>query len=349
MHTFYYQGHQQHDPARLHDSGRPEDHVYYSEVAQRGEIIHEALKTAALGPITEPGDFGMVPIGEVHEYGMINLLQNAFNRLSQRSKKSWLLPNTFRLSYGSKHKPLSLWGLLGYYCFDTSSPIFEHTWDAAYWSAQTALSAAALVAAGGEPMAYALCRPPGHHAATDMFGGFCYLNNAAIAANWLVQQGHRVAILDLDYHHGNGTQSIFYGRSDVLFCSVHADPLREYPYYWGYADEFGAGVGKGFNFNFPLPLGVGEAEYFEAVRSALDTIRLYVPDTLVLSLGVDTRDGDPLGRFSLTTDSFARLGRQIGENGWPIVVIQEGGYQLDTLGKDIVAFLSALAESHPRA
>lgn len=342
MHTFYYRHHEKHDPAWLHHADTPDKNRYYSEVAQRGHVIHDALKKAALGPISQPGDFGLDPIAEIHEYEMITLLQTAYERMLQEEKQGVALPETFSVGHRPHRRSLSIWGQLGSACFDTSSPIFEHTWEAAYWSAQTAVSAAALLLAGGERVTYALCRPPGHHAMRSMFGGFCYLNNAAVAANWLAQQGKRVAILDIDYHHGNGTQDIFYGRSDVLFCSIHADPLYEYPYYWGYADEFGSGHGENYTFNFPLPLKTGERRYMEAFDAALHKIRLFVPDTLIVSLGVDTFIGDPVGGFQLTTDTFTRLGAKIAAFDLPTAVIQEGGYLLNHLGSNVVAFLGAM-------
>lgn len=339
MHTFYYPDHILHDPGQLHRLDTPYSIRYYSEVAQRGLILHDAIKTAELSSITTPADFGIEPISDVHDYGMLTVLQTAYHRTQREEAAPTAIPETFSVRMGQPRKPRSIWGLLGYYCFDTSSPIFEHTWNAAYWSAQTALSTAALVSAGGEQVAYALCRPPGHHVATDLFGGFCYLNNAAIAANWLVNQGQRVAILDIDYHHGNGTQTIFYGRSDVLFCSIHADPLYEYPYYWGFADEFGVGPGVNYNFNFPLPRGTGDDLYLQTLAEALAKIRLYVPDILLVSLGLDTAENDPAGGFKLQTPTFYTIGSKLGELNLPLVIIQEGGYLLPKLGENIVSFL----------
>ncbi|RMG89517.1 MAG: histone deacetylase family protein [Chloroflexi bacterium] len=346
MHTFYYPDHIKHDPHQLHKEDTPRQNEYYCEVAERGIIIHDAIQQANLGPITPPGDFGIEPINEVHEYGLINLLQSAYQRMKTESDGTLAVPDTFSVGRLPHRKPRSIWGQLGYYCFDTSSPILEHTWDVAYWGAQTALSAAALVLAGleteGMPISYALCRPPGHHAAQNLFGGFCYLNNAAIAAHWLVQQGKRVAILDIDYHHGNGTQAIFYGRSDVLVCSIHADPLNEYPYFWGYGDEYGSGGGQGFNWNYPLPRGTREPEYLQALADALVRVRLYVPDVLIVCLGVDTYEKDPAGGFRLQTESFARIGERIADTRLPVVVIQEGGYHLPTLGENVLYFFKGL-------
>ena len=206
MDTFYYSEHSHHDPAKLHRSEDPEKNLYYSEIAQRGDVIYQAVEAAEFGPIRPPSDFGVEPIGAVHDHGMISLLQTAYHDLHQDDPDKVILPTTFRIGRRSGgHKPNAVEGLLGYYSFDIGCPIFKGSWDAAYWSAQTALSAAEHLVSSGGQVSYALCRPPGHHAAADMMGGFCYLNNAAIAANWLVEQGHRVAILDVDFHHGNGT------------------------------------------------------------------------------------------------------------------------------------------------
>jgi acetoin utilization deacetylase AcuC-like enzyme len=197
----------------------------------------------------------------------------------------------------------------------------------------------------GERSAYALCRPPGHHAAAAMYGGFCYLNNAAIAAQWLRQQcGERVAVLDIDYHHGNGTQMIFYADPSVLFCSLHADPNEDYPFYWGGPDERGAGAGLGYNRNWPLPLGTDDAGYLAAVDDALAVIADYAPEYLVVSVGFDTAVGDPVGGFTLTPGGLAAVGEAIAALGLPAVLVQEGGYRLDMLAANSLAFLHPFAD-----
>lgn len=341
MHTFYHPDHLSHDPARLHIPDAPHSVIYYSEVAQRGQIIRDAVAAAHLGDILPPEDFGLAPIVEVHRHDFVDFLQTAHTRFVAETGRNVAQPDAFSIGRRPRHKPVSIWGLLGYYCFDVGSPIFAGTWDAAYWSAQTAVTTAAAVY-NGEKVAYALCRPPGHHAAADMYGGFCYLNNAAIATQWLVEEGQRVAILDLDYHHGNGTQEIFYGRADVLTCSIHADPLHEYPFYWGFADEYGVGAGENHNFNFPLPVGTREPAYLVALDIALRRIRAFVPDCLVISFGADTLDGDPVGGFKLTVESYGRIAARVAALDLPLVVIQEGGYLLSQLGDAVVSFLRGL-------
>ncbi|MBK8988890.1 MAG: histone deacetylase family protein [Chloroflexi bacterium] len=344
MHTFYFPGHAQHDPTQIGSADGPEATLLIDH-PQRGDAICQAIQEAGLGDITAPGDFGGEPIEVIHEYGMLNLLQDGYERLATQNNQTAALPDTFITSVRPLHKTRSIQGQLGYYCFDRASPLLAHTWQAAYWSVQTAVSAAALVAAGGETVAYALCRPPGHHAGPNSYGGRSYLNNAAIAANWLVQQGRRVAVLDIDYHHGNGTQAVFYGRSDVLVCSIHADPFYEYPYFWGFADEFGVGSGLNYNYNFPLSRGAQEATYLETLTAALIKIRLYVPDVLVLSLGTNIIEGDPGGSFRLHSDSLGRIGRQLAQLNIPLVVVQEGGYALTAVGQQIVSFFSGLLDS----
>jgi acetoin utilization deacetylase AcuC-like enzyme len=345
MHTFYYASHHRHAPLAPPEVNAPATSPRLYDAAERGEIIRSAIEGAGMGKITAPGDFGSEPIEVVHDYGMVNLLQDGYDRIRTETAQTTALPDTFCNGFRPNHKSRSVMGLLGYYCYDRASPIMEHTWDAVYWGVQTAVSAAALVAAGGDRLAYALCRPPGHHAGPNSYGGCCYLNNAAIAANWLVQQGHRVAILDIDYHHGNGTQAVFYGRSDVLVCSIHADPFYEYPYYWGFADEFGVGSGLHYNFNFPLPRNTQEDAYLNTLDAALIKIRLYVPDVLVVSFGSNIVEGDPAGSFHLTTDSLRRIGGRLGKVGLPLVVAQEGGYQLETLGQQVVAFFTGLLDA----
>jgi acetoin utilization deacetylase AcuC-like enzyme len=223
---------------------------------------------------------------------------------------------------------------------DTSCPIGPATWAAAYLSAQTVTEAAERLIAGDRAV-YALCRPPGHHCFTELAGGFCYLNNAAIAAQLLTMQGRKVAVLDVDLHHGNGTQGIFYDRPDVLTVSVHVHPERFYPFFWGYPHEYGKGAGEGANLNLPLERGTGDAGFQQAMGQALERIALWGADTLVLALGLDAFVGDPFAGLAVTTPGFAQIGRQIAALRLPTLIVQEGGYLCPELGDNLAAVLQA--------
>ena len=232
----------------------------------------------------------------------------------------------------SDREPANFIARLGLYSLDNGTPLSAGTWAAAKAGADAAVSAAGLLA-GGERAVFCASRPPGHHAGVDFMGGYCFLNNAAVAAQALRSQGcGRVAVLDVDYHHGNGTQAIFYDRADVLFVSLHADPSYEYPFFSGYADETGAGAGLGCNRNLPLPAGCDAAAWFEALETACSAIAGYGPDALVVSLGLDTYAGDPLTTFRLQSDDFRRLGTRIARLRLPTALILEGGYATAELG-----------------
>ena len=229
---------------------------------------------------------------------------------------------------------------MGRHAFDATTPITPATWTAAYWSTQSALAAMQAVVSG-ERAAFALCRPPGHHAGADYCGGYCHLNHAAIAAQFARDAGRgRVAILDIDYHHGNGTQDIFWTRGDVFYASVHADPASDYPFYWGHADEVGADAGRGTTLNLPLAQGATLDPFRRAQDQALAAITRFAPDLLVVSFGADTWDGDPISHFALQTADYAVLARDIAASGWPTVICMEGGYAVDALGANVASFLS---------
>jgi acetoin utilization deacetylase AcuC-like enzyme len=223
-------------------------------------------------------------------------------------------------------------------------PIGEHTWHAALVSAQCALTGAAHLRSG-DSCVYAACRPPGHHAGPNFFGGYCYLNNAAIAGQFLRRKGERVAILDIDYHHGNGTQAVFYRDPSVWYGSLHIDPNTDYPFYAGYADETGKGAGEGTNCNLPLPPGTSEGRYLAALYTLLRRLASFKPRWLVISAGFDTYVRDPIGSFQVTTDGFWQIGERIRTLDTPTLVVQEGGYCVPDLGRNVVAFLSGLTGS----
>jgi acetoin utilization deacetylase AcuC-like enzyme len=342
MHTVYTDRHKRHTTDEVQLEGRP---FLTEEVPARAEIIRNAVQAAQLGSMTAPTDHGLEPILAVHDTDFVDFLQSVYAESTAFYKQA---EPVFAWTFATRHngrKPKSFLGLIGYYAFGWGTPILEGTWEAAYWSAQCALSAADLVR-GGERVAYALCRPPGHHAAADLYGGFCYLNNAAIAARYLGQEGARIAVLDIDYHHGNGTQAIFYRDPSVLFCSLHAHPDDDYPYYWGEADERGEGPGEGYNRNWPLSQETDDARYLEALDKALAVIREFAPCYLVVSAGFDIVAGDPVGSFHVTTEGLHEIGRRIARLDLPTVIVQEGGYLLDRLVENAIAFLRAFIEEN---
>ncbi|MBI5838549.1 MAG: histone deacetylase family protein [Chloroflexi bacterium] len=343
MKIFYSDTHLGHAPEfEVFDGGV---RVPNFEVPERATRILAALKQTDWADVHAPADFGLDPIRAVHEKGYLNFLASAWTEwLAARPEsdsaadKSALLPATFPPA-GWRHRPEGLLGRAGYYMMDLSAPIVAGTYKAALASANCALSAAEAVSKG-ERAAFALCRPPGHHAGKANCGGYCYLNNAAIAANWLSSKG-RVAVLDIDYHAGNGTQDIFYERADVLSISIHADPDFEYPHFSGYADERGAGAGLGFHHNFPLPAGTGDAAYFATLEIALGHIREFEPGYLVVSAGMDIYADDPLGKIKVTTKGIGEIGKRIASPGLPTTIIFEGGYNNDALARNVLALLEA--------
>jgi acetoin utilization deacetylase AcuC-like enzyme len=241
--------------------------------------------------------------------------------------------------------PTAIDGRAGWYCHAAETAITAGTWAAARAAAASALAAVRAVS-GGARAAFALCRPPGHHATADQYGGYCFLNNAAIAAGALRAGGAaRVAVLDIDFHHGNGTQSIFYDRPDVLFASLHGDPAEAYPYYLGHADERGAGAGEGANLNYPMPPGTPFGPWGEALDDALARIRAHGAEALVVSLGVDAFREDPISFFRLDSPDFAEAGRRIGRLGLPAVFCMEGGYAIEAVGVNTVNVLEGFADA----
>jgi acetoin utilization deacetylase AcuC-like enzyme len=336
MKVFYSEAHRNHYPSfEVFDGGL---RVPYLENPDRMDRILSALQDVDWAEVCEPVDFGLDPIAAVHDKEYLDFLASAWTEwLGTTAKdKSTLIPATFALRR-TPQKPKSLLGKAGYYIMDLSACIVAGTYPAALVSANCALSAAEAVA-NGVRSAFALCRPPGHHAGKDYAGGYCFINNAALAANYLSTKGH-VAVLDIDYHCGNGTQDIFYKRDDVFTVSIHADPDFEYPHYIGFANERGSGRGFGFHHNFPLPAGTDDAAYLKALDQALDLIRNYKPKYLVVSVGMDIYTDDPLGTIKVTTAGISEIGKRIATLGLPAVIVMEGGYNNEALGRNIVAFL----------
>ena len=321
-----------HAPAReLHNGA----FIPYAEHPGRAEAI-----LAAVGAAEPPFDHGEAPLLAVHSQAYLSFLWSAHKdwrsagRPGDASGYTW--PTVRR-------RPLELDRIdarLGLHSYDASTPVAEGTWISAYWGAQTALSALGAVLSG-ERSAFALCRPPGHHAGPDYMGGYCYLNNSAVAAEAALAAGRRrVAILDIDYHHGNGTQDIFHARGDVLFVSIHADPRTDYPFFWGHADETGEGEGEGATLNLPLLRGTDLDRYLPALERALERIAGFSPDLLICSFGADTFAGDPISHFSIQTGDYPVIARRVAELGLPTVIAMEGGYAVEALGANVAAFLS---------
>jgi acetoin utilization deacetylase AcuC-like enzyme len=336
MKVFYSEAHRNHyPPFEVFDGGL---RVPYLENPDRMDRILNALHDVDWAEMCEPVDFGLDPIAAVHDKDYLDFLASAWTEwLATTAKdKSTLIPATFALRR-TPQKPRSLLGKAGYYIMDLSACIVEGTYQAALGSANCALSAAEAVANGAHS-SFALCRPPGHHAGKDYAGGYCFINNAAVAANHLSTKGH-VAVLDVDYHCGNGTQDIFYKRDDVFTVSIHADPDFEYPHYIGFASERGSGRGFGFHHNFPLPAGTDDAAYLKALDNALELIRNFKPKYLVVSAGMDIYTDDPLGTIHVTTAGIGEIGKRTTALGLPSVIVMEGGYNNDALGRNIVAFL----------
>jgi acetoin utilization deacetylase AcuC-like enzyme len=317
--------------------------VPYTESPTRVEVILAALRTADLGPIVPAEDFGLAPIAAVHSADYLEHLQTIYaDWVATGGAPEAALPFCFQQRGMLRASPAPA-AALGYYAFDLSAPITATSWEAILASAQVALTGADALRRG-ERLAYALCRPPGHHAAQDWMGGYCYLNNAAIAAHTLSQGGRqRVALVDIDVHAGNGTQRIFYERDDVLFISIHGSPTWEYPYFMGFADERGAGAGLGYTINYPLAQGAGDEDYLSVLDQALAAVRRFGPAYLLISAGFDAYDGDPLGKLKLTTACFGEIGARLAALGLPTLVVQEGGYAMSALGANVVSLLRGLA------
>ncbi len=315
----------------LHNGGFSD----YAETPARAQMM-----AAALAPLELPTDHGEAAIRAVHTTDYIAFLQSAPAAWAAAGRPGDVIGYVWPV-IGRRALNLSrIDALVGRYSFDASTPLTADSWTAAYWSTQSALSALDTVLAG-DRSAFALCRPPGHHAGADYLGGYCYLNAAAITAQAARNAGAgRVAILDIDYHHGNGTQDIFYDRGDVLYALLHADPATDYPFYWGHADERGEGDGLGTTLNLPLPQGTTLGGFRAAQATALDAIAAFAPDLLVLSFGADTWEGDPISHLKLTTPDYAVLAADIAARGWPTVILMEGGYAVDALGNNVASFLS---------
>ncbi|MBI2776290.1 MAG: histone deacetylase family protein [Chloroflexi bacterium] len=328
-----------------------------NEVAERAERIRAALEADGGSELVEPTEHGEAPILAVHDAGLVRFVGEAWAAARRENLgRTALIADTYPVramfegmseaAIARLREPRAVGGRTGWWGLDSSNPLVPGTAEAARWAVDVALTTADLVLAG-EAAAYGLCRPPGHHAGRSMAGGYCFFNNAAIAAEDITTRtGERVAILDVDIHHGNGTQQIFWRRGDVLYASIHADPADLYPFFVGYADETGEGEGEGATFNQPLPAGTGDAAYLDAVDRALDRIAGTSGSIVVVSLGFDTFAQDPIGTFAVTTAAYHEIGRRVAALGRRLVILQEGGYHRPSLGENARAWLRG-AEGRP--
>lgn len=335
MLTFYSENQIDHAPLRELNNG---DWVDFAETPARLASVLEKIPQ-----VTTPRDHGLEPILAVHTADYVEFLQSAHNEWLEQGRHGDAIGYAFPVRGRRSLYHDRIDARLGQYGFDAASPISAGTWHSAYWAAQSALGAIHAIIAGQTVQAFALCRPPGHHSGADYFGGYCYLNNAAIAARTAQRAGlGPVAILDVDYHHGNGTQDIFYQDPSVFFASIHADPARDYPYFWGHADETGEGAGKGATFNQPLPQGTTWDGYAPALAAALERIAAFGAKTLIVSYGADTYEEDPISQFKLTTDDMHRIGAGVQSLGLPTLTVMEGGYRIEALGRNVEAYLAGL-------
>jgi acetoin utilization deacetylase AcuC-like enzyme len=310
------------------------------EQPSRAETVLAQVRATGLGNVIDPETYRCEHYVGAHSRRYVDFLAGAWEEWAASGRTCQALPLVWPVrGLPSMELPDFIDGKLGFFSMDAGSPINSGTWNAVRASANCALTGADALCAGARS-AFALCRPPGHHAGREYMGGYCYLNNAAISAQHAIRNGSkRVAILDIDFHHGNGTQDIFYERSDVLFVSIHGDPAMSFPYFSGHASERGAGAGQGFNVNLPLAKGTSWSGYEHALRDAGTAIAAHAPDVLVVSLGVDTFEDDPISHFSLRTPDFLRIGEAIAKFNVPTLFVMEGGYMVDEIGINAVNVL----------
>ena len=344
MRVVYSPKHLLHDPATEIDASIT--HSPYEHTG-RAETIKAALEADSRFALCEPDDHGLEPITAVHNEGLVRFLAEAWAQYQHEvGVRREVVPDVFfrgdlRNNMSAiNDEPEAITARLGWWCFETTTPLTEGTYQAARAAVDTALTATDAVL-GGERAAYGLCRPPGHHATRDLYGGYCFFNNAAIAAHDIVQRtGGKVTVLDVDYHHGNGTQEIFYDRADVQYVSLHGDPRRAYPYFTGHADETGTGKGLGSTFNVPLPKRTADDAYIAALSTCAEKIAAFKPTALIVSLGLDTFVTDPIADLAVTTEGFSRSGALLAQIGLPTIVLQEGGYDVAALGRNVHAWLT---------
>ncbi len=319
----------------------------------RADAIEKTLAGDDRFDLTPPDDWGAAPIAAVHDAGLVEFLERAWADYQLRHPGTHdVVPDVFAMpglldGIGPFPERSLVDHELGRWCFETTTPITEGTFDAARSAVDIALTATVAVI-DGEVAAYGLCRPPGHHAPTALYGGYCFFNNAAIAAHHVASTtGSKVTVLDVDYHHGNGTQQIFYRRDDVQYVSLHGDPQRAYPYLSGFADETGAGPGAGANLNLPLAADTGDEAYLVSLGRACEAIQAFGSSLVIVSLGVDTFHNDPISDLAVTTVGLREQGELVAQLALPTVIVQEGGYDVAAIGDNVRAFLLGIEAITP--
>ena len=337
MLTVYSEKHSLRDAATELYGGRL---VAPFECPVRAEHVLNRVRDVGLGDVIAPREFGVDAITRVHDADFISFLETCWQEWTAAGYEGEAIANCWPArGMQLERVPRHIDGKLGFYSLAAETSITAGTWQAARASADVALTAQSAIRDGAHE-AFALCRPPGHHAAADMYGGYCFINNAAVATQAFLDQGaSRVALLDVDFHHGNGSQAIFYNRNDVMFLSLHGDPADAFPHFLGYADETGAGPGEGFNHNYPMGPGTAFDTWGAALEDACAKISAYAPDALVVSLGVDTFERDPISFFRLSSDDFSRYGATIGRLDLPTLFLMEGGYAVEEIGINAVNVL----------
>lgn len=316
------------------------------ERPSRVEYVLNRLKHQGLKDISEPDALDMAPVRALLDPGYLTFLETAWAEWKGAGMAGEIIAaNVPARGMHMDRIPENIDGKVGYYCHASETAMTAGTWAAALSSVACAQTAQRIVAAGADS-AFALCRPPGHHATADQYGGYCFINNAAVVAQMFRDTGAaRVAVLDIDFHHGNGTQSLFYNRADVMFASLHGAPQEAYPYYLGYADETGAGEGEGANLNYPMTAGTGYGLWSGALDDAIAKITAWGAETLVVSLGVDAYKEDPISFFKLESDDFTDAGRRIGRMKLPTVFCMEGGYAIEAVGINTVNVLEGFKDA----
>ena len=327
-----------HDPAEVFRTGR---FIAQPDRAERYRIFLDVVRRGRHEIVEAPLDRGSA-ITEIHDPAYVEFLRGVYARWRQHPDYGPVAIPNVHPTHRMHRKPTELLGEFGWYSNSTSCPIVEGTWPTVFASAQVAVHGADRLSRSSGPV-YALCRPPGHHAYPDLMTGVCFLNNAAIAAHQLTKRFGKVAIVDIDVHHGNGTQFIFWERSDVLVCSIHIDPNLSAPYYAGHADEVGAGAGLNLNFNQPLGLATPDGPWLAAIDAALARVRDFAAGALVVSLGFDAGEHDPSNAFKITDSGFSEAGRRLAGLGRPTLLVQEGGYLSPALGGNLDSFLEGFA------